>query len=218
MKRLAYVFLSAFVLAAGCGGGDEGTTGDGNLVVNGSFESPAVDRLNYRTFVQAIPGWTPANSFGFEIQNHISRAGTVWEPFDGDQYVELDAEGNGGLYQDLPTIGGRHYSFSVAYSPRPGASAATSLIGVYIDNTLLISLGASGTGLTTTGWQSFRTEFTAPGPSTRLTILAEGTSDGQGLFVDNVSVLLRPEIPAPPPPPVPPPPEAMDPMQPERKL
>src|SRR5262249_12293988 len=87
----------------------------GNLLVNGSFEQPAV-ALGQSGDFTAIPGWTAIAGGGIEIWNH--RIGTA--PTDGANHVELDNAGaQDGFYQDIVTSAGQTYTLKLDAMLRP---------------------------------------------------------------------------------------------------
>jgi len=124
MKRMAMFFVCCGVgLVAGCivDGPEEieGAAATVNsladdLVVNGSFEEPAID--GWRVF-QQIPGWTTGSGCGIEIQANPVEGSA----YDGRQKVELDSHCSSSMYQDIATVPGAQYELTVAYRPRrPG--------------------------------------------------------------------------------------------------
>src|ERR1022692_3309196 len=56
-----------------------------SIVVNGSFELPALSNGSWSLF-STIPGWDLASGPYIEVQNHVAG-----NPFDGNQFVELDS-------------------------------------------------------------------------------------------------------------------------------
>ena len=68
-----------------------GTWADDNLVVNGSFEEPAIS--GWGVF-NSIPGWTKLSYYGIEVQNRVAGS-----PYDGNQHVEMDSYGSSAMRQ-----------------------------------------------------------------------------------------------------------------------
>lgn len=150
-----------------------------NIVVNGSFEDPAIPTGTYSLF-NSIPGWKLAFGPSIEIQNHVAGS-----PFDGEQYLELDSDAESSVYQDLDTTPGLYF-LSFAFSPRP--SVAVNSMLVFWNGSLLDTLNASGTGLADTQWTTHTYTVTATQPTTRLQFTGNGPSDSLGEYVDNVMV------------------------------
>jgi hypothetical protein len=153
----------------------------GNLVVNGSFEQPALGFGSFGVF-GSIPGWTTTIGSGIEVENHA--AGT---PFAGNQLVEMDSNDNSGMQQVIPTTAGQSYAFSFRYSPRPGVPASSNGIEVRVNGSVIDTIAQDGTALSDTVWTRFSYSVTATGSSTTIEFRAVGTSDGVGGFLDAVS-------------------------------
>lgn len=164
-----------------CGAARAGTV---NVVENGRFENPHVPTGSWDTF-QEIPGWITTFGSGIEIQNRTFGR----SPFDGDQYVELDAYANSGMKQTLPTVVGQWYELSFAFSPRPEVSSNSNGIAVYWSGVLLDEMTEDGIGLSDTIWTTKQYTVLATEASTDLAFWATGISDSNGGHVDNVRVM-----------------------------
>jgi hypothetical protein len=195
LAALAALATVGLAVLAGCGDDDDDAPPK-NLIVNGSFETPDIPPGvaagmvgGWVTFYVPISGWTPANDNGFDLMdNVIAAAGEVWQANDGDQFAELDAYANGGVFQTVQTVPGREYVLRFAYSPRPGVGADSNIVHVYFDNTLVGSVNGSGIGMTGSTWSVYNFPFTAEGASTTIKFLAGGSGDGRGGFLDNVQM------------------------------
>jgi hypothetical protein len=88
MKRIAYFAAPFFVVWAW----------GQNLVCNGGFEEPAFTATVTRT---TLPCWISNTGQPIEVQTKAAgyATGTI-----GNQHVELDADTNSGIYQDVPTV------------------------------------------------------------------------------------------------------------------
>ncbi len=153
-----------------------------NLLVNGGFEQPALSEGGFDASLKTIPGWQALGGT-LELQN--CAAG---KPCEGSQLVELDAEANGSIVQSVKTAPGQQYRLSLAYSPRPGVAASSNSIEVYFDGQLLATLSADGSDTIETAWQTYTYEVTANGPKATLKFTASGESDGQGGYLDSVTL------------------------------
>jgi hypothetical protein len=151
-----------------------------NLVVNGSFESPALGPGSFGVFTN-IPGWTTTIGSGIEVENNA-----VGPAFAGNQLVEMDSNDNSGMEQALHTVPGQVYVLSLEYSPRPGVPASSSGIEVRVNGSVIDTIAIDGTGVPSTTWTRFVYPVTAAGSTTTIEFRAVGTSDGVGGFLDDV--------------------------------
>jgi hypothetical protein len=156
-----------------------------NIVVNGSFELPALSNPSWSLF-DSIPGWSLASGPYIEVQNHVAG-----NPYDGNQFVELDSTAESAIFQDLPTLTGVQYYLSFAFSPRPGVPVNS--MGVSWNGSSVTTVSATGTGLLDTSWTVYNFTLTASSTTTRLQFSGLGPSDSLGEYVDAVSVEQTPE-------------------------
>jgi len=156
-----------------------------NIVVNGSFELPALSNPSWSLF-DSIPGWSLASGPYIEVQNHVAG-----NPYDGNQFVELDSTAESAIFQDLPTLTGVQYYLSFAFSPRPGVPVNS--MGVSWNGSSVTTVNATGTGLLDTSWTVYNFTLTASSTTTRLQFSGLGPSDSLGEYVDAVSVEQTPE-------------------------
>lgn len=149
-----------------------------DLIVNGSFESPAIP-ASFQIF-KAIPGWTSTIGEGLELQRRA-----VGTPFDGAQLVELDGVNSSNMLQDVPTLPGRRYRLELRYSARPGV--LDNRVQVRWNGAQVAVLDATGIGLSDTRWQAFSFDLIGGGSTaTRLEFLDAGVSDLVGGYLDDV--------------------------------
>jgi len=154
-----------------------------NLIVNGGFEAPAIANGSF-SLLPGIPGWTRNFGPSIEIQRNVAGA-----PYEGFQLVELDSNGNSGMFQDVVTSVGQTYSFSFAYSPRPGVGAASNGIEVRVDGTLIDTLTGIGLAGGLTDWTVFSYQIVGDGLTT-IDFRAVGTSDSLGGYLDDVRLTV----------------------------
>ena len=153
-----------------------------------NFDSVSVGAPGYATFSQ-VEGWN-GGPLGIEVQAN----GIAGSPDTGANLVELDTSANSYMTRSLDA---GVYALNFAYSARPGTAASTNGIGVYLDNTLLGTFSGNGVGKSDTNWLGVGLNFTAATAGT-LKFAALGTSDGQGGYVDSVS-LVGTALPVPEP-------------------
>lgn len=151
-----------------------------DLIVNGSFESPA-NPIGSDNFYTSIPGWTLSFGDAIEVQNNV--AGTA---FAGNQFIELDSDQNSGIQQVIPTVPGVLYDFNFAYSPRPGIPASSNVVEVRVNGSLIDTITQDGSGLPDTSWSRHQYNVLATSGSTTVDLRAAGTSDSLGGYVDDV--------------------------------
>ncbi|MEE2907812.1 MAG: hypothetical protein VX527_08260 [Planctomycetota bacterium] len=172
---------------------------DDNLIVNGSFEEHIVSG-SWDLF-QDIPGWTLESGPGIELQRGVAG----WDAFDGEQWLELDADQNGPgggyfhgetgsttLSQEVQTVLGQYYLLTLSFSPRPGV--ADNHLIVQWNHDTIIDLTASGVGESNTTWQEISVLIEGTGANTKLILGDASIDDTYGTFVDGVRMVA---VPAP---------------------
>jgi hypothetical protein len=112
-------------------------------------------------------GWTASSGAGIELQNNV--AGSSFTGAADDVFVELDSHNNSSMHRTIADAG--DYTLSFLYSPRPGVSAASNPISIYLN----------------TSWTAYTVNFST-GADTVLKFAAEGTSDSLGGYVDNIKL------------------------------
>lgn len=156
-----------------------------NLVIDGSFENPAIANHSW-TIPSSIAGaWT--STHGIEIQRNA--AGTA---YDGYNLVELDTTLNSAMSQTITTTIGQLYDLSFAYSARPGQPDTTTAITASFTDGLNVTLKASGIGKSDTVWTVYHYLVHGTGHDT-LTFTAGGASDSMGGYLDDVRMTAVPE-------------------------
>jgi len=108
-----------------------------NSLVNGGFESPVIGETppdpvkswvggKVVTYYDTdVSGWE-TTATDHEIEFWSDGAGT---PFEGKQFIELNANEVAAVYQDVPTIPGKKFNWFVAHRGRNGVDIARVLIG-----------------------------------------------------------------------------------------
>lgn len=174
MKNLAAILVAVAALAVpAVAGADE-------LLTNGGFEAPIQGNPSWSIYF-AIPGWTTIAGGGIEIQT------SLWTPFEGVNYVELDSWSNSVMEATgVTTVVGQSYHLSFAYSPRPGVSAASNPIDVFWEGGLLASITAAGGSNTV--WTVYDFDVIAHTTAASLMFQSSGINDSLGGFIDGVSL------------------------------
>jgi len=140
--------------------------GAAELAVSGGFESPDIPTNSFSVF-SSIPGWTPVNACGIEVQDRV--AGT---PLQGGQFVELNSKCKSGVSQTLTLQPSRTYRVSFAFSPRPGTPADYNRMTVAWNGLLKATVGPVAGGADT-AWT--RHTFTATAASTAASKFSSNT-------------------------------------------
>ncbi len=160
-----------------------GPPSDGNLLINGDFEQPALGRGSFRN-VPSLPGWNRAAGRSVEVQNNV--AGSAAQ---GQQFLELDGEDNTAIVQDMiPTRPGAEYELRLAFAARPGTEQRDNALEVSWNGRTQTVLEGSGKKSSDTVWTYVTLRVRAEGPTSRLELRDVGQSNGVGTYVDDVSL------------------------------
>ncbi len=160
-----------------------------NLVVNGSFEIPAV--INTKVFnTTSIAGWALVSGPKIEMRNN--RVGVAQ---DGSNFIELDSTANSTIAQIISTTAGQFYDISFWYSPRGNVSAASNPIAFSWNGSLVDIVTGTNNTLGNV-WSQYTFHLAASTAYTSLMFAAVGISDGLGGALDNVSVSVS-SVPEP---------------------
>jgi Protein of unknown function (DUF642)/Fibronectin type III domain len=158
-----------------------------NLLVNGSFETPAVPVGGFSTFAAgSLPGWRITRGT-VDVLNKGS-----WQAAPGQGEQSLDLVGSPGaatIEQSFPTEVGRDYLFSGYLSHNPGVAFGRA--DILLSGAAFVQLAHN---LRNTNaemkWQFFSYRFHATAAITTLTISdATGIDNLQGTALDGLSVM-----------------------------
>lgn len=174
-----------------------------NLIANGDFENPEVtDGAKWQTFTSGIDwsvDWVNLTEAIPSLELH--RGVNGWLPSAGAQYAELDGdtEGPGGaqngesasvmISQNIPTIPGKNYKLTFDFSPRPNKDASENVLGVSWGGVAESPISAAGGSQT--NWTPHTFNFTATTSLTTVMFKDLGTSNSEGTFLDNVSLVCQ---------------------------
>lgn len=175
-----------------------------NLLANGDFEFPEVTNGAQWDIFDSVLGWAIAwmNPTGAPTAASLELHEGVngWLPAGGDQHTELDSDWQGpagtsgeaasvAISQTVPTIAGKDYSLSWAFSPRPNTAANENVLQVLVNNTQVATNTAAGG--TNTAWTPDNYVFTGTGSPVTVTFRDAGISNSEGTLLDNVSLNCR---------------------------
>jgi hypothetical protein len=151
-----------------------------NVIVNGSFEDPAIDPGTWSVY-DSLPGWTA--TAGIEVRNAI--AGIA---YDGNNFIELDTTQNSAISQTVATNASQHYTLSYYYAPRQYVSAESNYIELWFNGVQIDRVTGYSTSNNDWSLRSFSVIGTG---SDIITFKAAGFSDitdSRGGSIDNVSM------------------------------
>lgn len=152
---------------------------------NASFELPDVPAGQISPLAE-LPGWTRTAGSGIEVHDRSAEAAN------GSQWVELDGVDSSAIAVEVGTTAGSHYLIGVAFSPRPGTGAIDNRLEIRWNNEVVAVVSASGEGQVRPMWNRMQIRVRATGPTSRLELRDAGASNGQGTFVDDVSIAPTP--------------------------
>lgn len=179
MKKTFRV-LSAIACLLGFAAGSEA----GNILVNGSFETPALASGTWTT-ADSMPGWTSANGAKLEW-GWASVYGVTGQT--GNQVMELDSYSNVEVYQETLTPGAYVLSFLYARRADVAANSDTDKFEVRWNGNLVASFDPGSTAMTL-----YSTTVFAAAPPIRLTFLGTGPSNSYGAIIDDVQLNSVPD-------------------------
>lgn len=184
-------------------------------LVNGGFEQPGVAGYTQLAIGSTyLPGWTVVglNATGdnyVQYTNSSAFGGLGVVASEGSNFLDLTGvvgRGKGVASNPIDTVAGAHYrvGFDVgAFYVGGSGPFGDSIVDLLIDD---VKVGAfkNVLGLTSGGsdWQRFTYEFTAAGPTTKITLLSSTSleSNNLGVGLDNVTFEALRETPGVPEP------------------
>lgn len=180
----------ALALCMGCG------TAAANLLVNGSFEAPAITPgsfLNFGAGSPLITGWTVVGVDSAVVSGSFVQNGITFNAAAGSQWLDLAGVTSNsmlsGVTQTVATVAGASYALSFYVG-------GTSDNSIFFPATIDLSIdGSARTGFANAAaprnsvdWQLFTVDFVAATPTTALTFY---NGSGPGNFfsgLDDVSL------------------------------
>ncbi|MBC2260011.1 LPXTG cell wall anchor domain-containing protein [Listeria sp. FSL L7-0091] len=166
-------------------------------IKNNDFEN--VDIANYGQNAGTPNVWM-VNQDGVEAWSTTNPTGNieVWQngngynvpAFSGNNFIELNSDGIGPVYQDIRTIPGSNLTWKFSHRGRNGMDTADLLIGSPESQTEVTRVSDGET------WGSFEGNYTVPAGQTitRLTFNPISTADGtltNGNFLDDVQLYIN---------------------------
>ncbi len=160
-----------------------GTLDRENLVYNGSFEEGHELLENKWALFDVVPGWQKSDPSGpsIEIQNGPTIGGL--NPIDGSAKIELDSNQNSSLKQLIPVESGFSYHLRFNYSARQNNNPESNGIQVLVDGIDVLS-----EQINRKGWRTQSFFVVATSNELEVEFIGTGTSDGIGVYLDNVGL------------------------------
>lgn len=168
----------------------------GNLIVNGSFEEPAVGKGRYVTFAtgKSFAGWQVIGAGSVSpISGDYAQSRISFNAQQGSQWLDMTGPGSNsaaGVQQTVSTQPGAQYELVFYVGNVVGGSfGITSSIEVLVDgNSLGISRNASNSP-GSQSWGQVKLPITATSNSTTIAFINRDPSNDNSNGLDNVSLM-----------------------------
>ncbi len=189
--------VRALALSAGCLSFAAPAQATSNLLINGGFEHPATNFVNYLASggFTGITGWTTT---GNGVHWMTESLGYFTDPT-GKDAVDLAnyARANGGIKQSFNTTVGARYDVSFAGMTFQNAGNPDGIgeITVLIDNVEMQTYELVNRSSASNAWQNFSLSFTAAAASTTLEFKHKPAGENYS-FVNDAGVFAAP-VPEP---------------------
>lgn len=177
----------------------------GNLIINGSFETPVVGDRGGSFTGNEISGWSVdqgTNSSEVSIypstfsafgDSFVAQSGNQWADLTGD----LDKGGFGGLFQTL-TLASGQYELSFYHGVSTAKGETSTTVNILVNGVLVGSDTNNTVSGTALSWQFAKIDFTASGLTTIEFVNADPTGQAtNGLDNVNLDVTVDAAVPEP---------------------
>ncbi len=154
-----------------------------NLLVNGSFENPAITSS---WGIVSVPSWTNlADNNKIEVHKNVLGIPVP----NGSQYIEVNGSALGKIYQDVTVLANKSLQLSFMYRAR---STANETIKVTLfDPTNNSNIYSFNVTATRNLWKKITSNYSSAVNQTKIRVLIEGLtgqSAGIGNLIDNVNL------------------------------
>ena len=154
-----------------------------NLLVNGSFENPAITSS---WGMVSVPSWTNLVD-GNKIEVHKNVLG-IPVP-NGNQYIEVNGSALGKIYQDVTVLANKSLQLSFMYRARTSANETIKV--TLFDPTNNSNIYSFNATATSNLWKKITANYSSALNQTKVRILIEGLTGytaGAGNLIDNVNL------------------------------
>ena len=152
-------------------------------MVNGGFENNPLGSETSGA-VAGLQGW--ANASG---TIDVFRSFPGFNAAEGTSIIELDStSAKDRIEQAVRTTAGRAYRLTFQHSPRPGVSNPSNKLDVYWNNSKLVTVNRSGSGLGVPSWQTATFTVTGTGGNDVISF-RENDNNNLGALLDNVQLV-----------------------------
>ena len=154
-----------------------------NLLINGSFENPA---LTSSWGIVSVPNWTNIVD-GNKIEVHKNVL-NIPVP-NGSQYIEVNGSAYGKIYQDVTVLANKSLQLSFMYRGR--SSSSESIKVTLLDPTNNTNIYSFNTTATLNVWKKITANYASAVNQTKIRVLIEGLTGqnaGLGNLIDNVNL------------------------------
>jgi choice-of-anchor C domain-containing protein len=163
------------------------TSGAGQLLTNGSFESgpnPGGSFVQVNVGSTAITGWTVVNG-AIDYKGYA-----YFDASNGSRSIDLHASPSmGGMEQIITTTPGSSYILTFDFGGNVGAPDLKSMqvnVGPFSQ---VYTMNTAGRSFQNMGWRTETVQFTATSSSTTLTFVSTGPASNKGPALDNVRLV-----------------------------
>jgi len=133
-----------------------------------------------------LQGWT--NTVG-SIDVFRNFSPPKFTPAEGASIIQVDSTtGKDRIEQAVKTTPSRTYQLSFQHSPRPGVTNPSNKFDVYWNNTKLVTVNRSGSGLTAPSWQKATFTVTGTGGNDVISF-RETDNNNLGALLDDVQLV-----------------------------
>lgn len=156
------------------------------LIINGSFEDPAINSSWALLDPSSVPGWESNQ------QMEIRSTFTLAPSYEGNQHLELNSAGSApwSIWQVMTTQTDTWYELTFAAARRSGYGSYNSFaVDIFDNSTPSTNLLNETVVLNDTEWNLFTFKFKAVGSSTKLIFTSLYPNSTGGNFLDTVSVV-----------------------------
>ena len=177
----------------------------GNLLVNGSFESPGVAPDSTSTFTGGVAGWQIDTSAGLRIKNGTAPTNLAADrgyvtAVDGVNYALLGFSGNDSISQSINNLTvGQTYTMSLSYSLDKTTSPWTSNSVANSELTFGYAHKAANGSIVndlyslvdvhqTDHWVTVKQSVLATDSTMKFVFSSDFNPDGSGVYLDNVTL------------------------------